>query len=385
MNVLSILLSSLFSILSCSHSPSNKSVQDTVSATSASQSEEDRVSTSVKADTLYSGLTNPWGMVWLPDGRLLITERSGEILVFKNDKYTGQKISGVPEVFAKGQGGLMDIKLHPKYKDNGWIYLTYSKPLTGGASTAVMRAKLKGNELVAKQDIFVADPALPASHHFGSRITFDNDGYMFISAGERGTNNKVQELSNDHGKIHRLFDDGRVPEDNPFVDQAGAKSSIWTYGHRNPQGLVYDKANNRLWEVEHGPKGGDELNLIEKGKNYGWPLVTYGINYDGKPISDKTEMEGVQNPVKYWVPSPAPCGMTLIVGDKYPGWQGNLLIANLAFKYLGRIELKGTQFVAEEKLLKDVARVRYAAQSPDGYIYVVTEGPGKLLKLIPEK
>lgn len=374
MSILPVLLFSLLSVSSCSQGPETS----TVNETPVVQGKD-----SVKVKTLYSELSNPWGMTWLPDGRLLVTERSGEILVFKDDKYTGQKLSGVPEVHAKGQGGLMDIQLHPKYNDNGWIYLAYSKPLSGGSSTAIMRAKLNGNQLVEKKDIFIGDPALSANHHYGSRIAFDNDGYLYFVAGERGTNKKVQDLSNDHGKIHRIYDDGRIPQDNPFVNQAGAKPSIWSYGHRNPQGMVYDSENNRLWAVEHGPKGGDELNLVEKGKNYGWPLVTYGINYNGQPISDKTEMEGVQNPVKYWVPSPAPCGMALVTSDKYPGWKGNLLIANLAFKYLGRIQLDGTKFVAEEKMLEKVGRIRHVAQSPDGYIYVVTEGPGKLLKLIP--
>ncbi|MEJ6978885.1 PQQ-dependent sugar dehydrogenase [Pedobacter sp. P351] len=375
-----ILLISLLSLFSCNQ----KSVNNTVSENSVNETALKADSLRIKVNTLYSNLTNPWGMTWLPDGRLLITERRGEILVFKDDVYTGQKISGVPEVFNRGQGGLMDIQLHPKYQDNGWIYLAYSKPLNGGASTAIMRAKLEGNQFVEKQDIFVADPVLSAGIHFGSRIVFDNDGYLYLVAGERGTNRKVQDLSNDHGKIHRLFDDGRVPQDNPFVKQAGAKPSIWSYGHRNPQGLVFDKEKNRLWAVEHGPRGGDELNLIEKGKNYGWPLVTYGIGYDGSKISDKTEMEGVQNPVKYWVPSPAPCGMALVTSDKYPGWKGDLLIANLAFRFLNRLKLEGTRYAGEEKLLNNVARIRHVAQSPDGYIYVVTEAPGKLLKLMPE-
>jgi len=335
--------------------------------------------------TLYRGFSNPWGMAWLPDGRLLVTERAGSILIFENDKYTGQKLTGVPAVFAKGQGGLMDIQLHPKYKENGFLYLAYSRPVTGGAATAVMRAKLQGNALVDKQVIFQAAPVLTADYHFGSRLVFDNDGYLYVVAGERGTNKKVQQLSNGLGKIHRIFDDGRIPQNNPFSNQGDAVASIWSYGHRNPQGMVYDKTHNRLWAVEHGPKGGDELNLIERGKNYGWPLVTYGINYDGTQITDKTEMSGVQNPVKYWVPSPAPCGMALVTSDKYPGWKGNLLIANLAFKYLGRITLDGTKFKSEEKLLVNKARIRHVAQSPDGFIYVITEGPGLLIKLVPEK
>ena len=384
MNTLLVLLFSLLSLSACNpdsaKNTDNESANQTVDENQAATE-----NIPVTVNTLYTELTNPWGMVWLPDGRLLVTERKGEILVFKDDKYTGQKISGVPNVYARGQGGLMDIQLHPKYNENGWIYLAYSKPLSGGAATAVMRAKLNGNALVEKQDIFVAGPALSAGIHFGSRIAFDNDGYMYVVAGERGTNKKVQDLSNDHGKIHRLFDDGRVPPDNPFVNQENAQGSIWTYGHRNPQGMAYDKENNRLWAVEHGPRGGDELNLIEKGKNYGWPLVTYGIDYSGTKISDKTEMEGVQKPVKYWVPSPAPCGLAIVTSDKYPGWKGDLLIANLAFRFLNHVNLNGTTFESEEKLLDGVARIRHVAESPEGYIYVVTEAPGKLLKLMPGK
>ena len=374
MSTFLLLILSFLSVTACNQKPASI---DSISTSSQA--------TSIKVNTLYSDFSNPWGMTWLPDGRLLVTERAGEILIFKNDKYTGQKLSGVPKVFAEGQGGLLDIQVHPKYSENGWIYISYSKPVTGGAVTAIMRAKLKGNELVEKKDIFLAGPALSAEIHFGCRIAFDNQGFMYVSAGERGTNLRVQELSNDHGKVHRLYDDGRVPTDNPFVNQGNAKASIWSYGHRNPQGMVYDKVNNRLWAVEHGPKGGDELNLIEKGKNYGWPVVTYGINYNGQSISDKTEMEGIQNPVKYWVPSPAPCGMTIVTGDKYPEWTGDLLIANLSFRFLKRVRLDGAKYASEEKLFENIARMRHVAQSPDGYIYIITEGPGKLLKLMPQK
>ena len=377
MNTLFIFLISFASIFSCKQNSSPEKAGDPVNSTPIKK-------TTIKPVTLYEGFSNPWGMVWLPDGRLLVTEKSGKILIFKDDKYTNQEISGVPTVNSNGQGGLLDIQLHPKYAENGWIYFAYSKPMTGGSATAIMRAKLDGNQLVQKQDVFVAGPTLSAGHHFGSRIAFDNDGYLYIVAGERGTNEKVQSLSNDLGKIHRVFDDGRVPTDNPFVNEPNAKASIWSYGHRNPQGMVFDKEKNRLWAVEHGPKGGDELNLIDKGKNYGWPIVTYGTGYDGSTISDKTEMEGVQNPVKYWVPSPAPCGMLLVTSDKYPGWKGNLLIANLSFRFLNRIELNETKFASEEKLLENFARMRHVAQSPDGFIYIITEGPGKLVKLMPE-
>ena len=339
----------------------------------------------VTPQILYDGLSNPWGMVWLGDGRMLVTERSGEILVFKNDKFTGQKLTGVPAVFAKGQGGLMDIKLHPDYKKNGWIYISFSKPVGDLASTAVVRFKLKGNQIVEKEDIFEAKPALKADFHFGSRIIFDKDKYLFVSVGERGTQPKVQKLDNDHGKIHRLLADGKIPTDNPFVGQAGAHGSIWTYGHRNPQGMVYDAVNNRIWEDEHGPKGGDELNLIEKGKNYGWPKTSYGINYDGTILTPDKQLPGIEDPKHYWVPSIGPCGMTIVTSDKYPGWKGNLLIGALAFTHLNRVTLDGTAYKSEDRMLQGKGRFRYVAESPDGYIYAVTEGPGTLLKLIPKK
>jgi len=206
---------------------------------------------------------------------------------------------------------------------------------------------------------------------------------MFFSAGERGTQPKVQELNNDHGKIHRLHDDGRVPEDNPFVKQKGANASIWSYGHRNPQGMVYDQATDRIWAAEHGPKGGDELNLIEKGKNYGWPKTSYGINYDGTILTELKEAPGIQNPARYWVPSIGPCGITIVTSDKYPRWKGNILVGALAFKHIARVELNETTYVKEEKLLQNLGRFRDVKESPDGFIYAITEGPGLLVKLNP--
>ncbi len=336
-------------------------------------------------EKLHEGFTNPWGMAWLPDGRLLVTERVGDILIFKNNKFTGEKLSGVPKVFAEGQGGLLDIKLHPDYATNKWIYISYSKPVEGGATTAIMRFKLQGNQLVEKKDIFLAQPYLKADFHFGSRIVFDKDKFLYFSSGERGTQPKVQELNNDHGKIHRIYDDGRVPQDNPFVNQKDARPTIWTYGHRNPQGMVYDAATNQLWAVEHGPKGGDELNLIQKGKNYGWPKTSYGINYDGTVLTEFKEMAGVTNPVRYWVPSIGPCGMAQVTSDRYPDWKGNLLVGALAFRHIARVQLADGKYVTEEKLVQDIGRVRCVAESPDGYIYAITEGPGLLIRLTPSK
>jgi aldose sugar dehydrogenase len=333
---------------------------------------------------LYTDLQNPWGMVWLPDGRLLVTERAGEILEFRNDKFTGQKLRGVPRVYRQGQGGLFDIQLHPRYKENGWIYIAYAKPGAGGGSTAIMRAKLNGNTLTQQQDIFQTRPLSTSDVHFGGRMIFDKRGYLYFSSGERGTKPNAQNLGNDLGKIHRLRDDGSIPADNPFAKTGGAKASIWSYGHRNPQGLVYDATNDRIWANEHSAKGGDELNLIAGGANYGWPVTTYGVDYDGSVISDLKEKEGINKPVHYWIPSIGPCGMLLVTSDRYPEWKGNLLIGALAKTHLARIQLNGTSFAGEEKLLQGIGRVRHVAQSPDGYIYVITEGPGMMLKLIPK-
>ena len=338
-----------------------------------------------KVDTLFTEFESPWGMTWLPDGRMLVVERKGEILVFKNDKFTGEKLTGVPEVHEVNQAGLLDIALHPDFANNGWLYLAYARPQGEGDVLVISRAKLDGNNLNSVEEIFVCGPEWKGGRHFGSRIIFDKEGYLYFSNGDKGSRpENAQELDNDHGKIHRIHDDGRIPSDNPFVNTPGARGSIWTYGNRNPQGLVYDQANNRIWAVEHGPKGGDELNLIEKGKNYGWPTITYGINYDGTPITEITEKEGMEQPVTYWVPSIATCGMTLVTSDKYPTWKGNLLVAGLAGQQIARVELDGAKYVGEETLLKDIGRVRQVAQSPDGYIYAVTEATGLLIKLIPQ-
>lgn len=339
-----------------------------------------------QVDTLYTELINPWGMTWLPDGRMLVTERKGEILIFKDDKFTGEKVTGVPSVSEVNQAGLLDIAIHPKYAENGWIYMSYAKKQGIGEVLVIARAKLNGNALEGLEEIFVCGPEWEGGRHFGSRIVFDNDGYLFFSNGDKGSRPaNAQELDNDHGKIHRIYDDGRIPEDNPFVNTPGASPSIWTYGNRNPQGMIYDKANNRIWEVEHGPKGGDELNLIEKGKNYGWPVISYGINYDGTILTELTEKEGMEQPVTYWVPSIATCGLAIVTSDKYPEWKGNVLVAGLAAMQIARVELDGTKYVGQETLLKDIGRVRQVSESPDGYIYAMTEVTGLLVKLIPQR
>lgn len=335
-------------------------------------------------DTITNQLTNPWGIAFLPDGRILVTERAGEIRIVKDGKLLDEKIQGVPAVYAKGQGGLLDIQLHPNFKENAFIYLSYAKPAedsTGG--TVIARAKLEGNALTNLEELFHASPTASSEVHFGSRIAFDGNGYMFFTSGERGTKENAQDLTNHLGKVLRLHDDGKIPSDNPFVSVIGAKSEIWSYGHRNLQGLYYDKTTGTLWEHEHGPRGGDELNIIEKGKNYGWPVITYGINYDSTIITDLKEKEGMEQPVRYWVPSIAPCGLTMVTSDKYPGWKGNLLVGALSHQLVARVEIVDKKFVKEERLMEKIGRVRAVAESPDGYIYVALENPGKLLRLVP--
>lgn len=247
-----------------------------------------------------------------------------------------------------------------------------------------MRAKLKNNSLVQKQVLYKASPNTTKGQHFGSSITFDKDGYLFFSIGERGERDvNPQDITRDGGKIYRIYDDGRIPEDNPFVNEAGAKTAIYSYGHRNPQGLVKHPETGEIWDNEHGPRGGDEINIIKKGANYGWPLVTYGINYSGTPITDKTKMEGTEQPIHYWVPSIAPSGMAFITSNKYNGWKGSLLVGSLAFQYLERLELEENKVVKREKLLDKKGRVRAVKQGPDGLIYVGVEGKG-IYKLIPK-
>lgn len=332
---------------------------------------------------LVDELQIPWGFTFLPDGSMLITEKSGELIHFSNGKKS--MISNVPEVYQRGQGGLLDITLHPNYEDNGWIYISYasSEGEEKGGHTAIMRAKLKDNALVENQLLYKASPNTTKGQHFGSRIVFDNDGYLYFSIGERGARDvNPQDITRDGGKIYRLHDDGSIPKDNPFVNKNGAKAAIYSYGHRNPQGLIKHPDTGEIWDNEHGPKGGDEINVIKKGANYGWPLITYGINYSGTPITDKTEMAGMEQPIHYWVPSIAPSGMEFVTSDKYPGWKNSLLVGSLAFQYLERLELDGTKVTRREKLLDGEGRVRCVKQGPDGLIYVAVEGKG-IFKLIP--
>jgi glucose/arabinose dehydrogenase len=283
---------------------------------------------------------------------------------------------------------LHDIELHPDYENNGIVYIAYASPgdSTGEGNTALMRAKLDldSYSLTDQKEIFQALPYSSRGVHFGGRIVFDKSGHLYLSVGDRGNRDRnPQNLDNHSGKIHRLNLDGTIPEDNPFYTISGAMKSIFSYGHRNPQGLAFHPETNELWEHEHAPKGGDEVNICRKSKNYGWPVITYGINYDGTIITEDTAREGMEQPITYWDPSIAPCGMSFVTSTKYPAWKNNLLVGSLRFRYVARLELDGEKVIHEEKLLEDVGRVRAIEEGPDGYLYVATEDPGLLLRLFP--
>lgn len=338
------------------------------------------------AELLIDEIPAPWGMAFLPDGSMLVTEISGDLIHFKDGQKN--KVNNVPKVYKRGQGGLLDIATHPDYENKGWIYISYASDegKEKGGHTALMRAKLKDNALVETEQLYKATPNTTKGQHFGSRIAFDNDGYLYLSIGERGDrDNNPQDITRDGGKIYRFNDDGSIPEDNPFVGTDGAKTAIYSYGHRNPQGLAKNPETGEIWDNEHGPQGGDEINIIEPGANYGWPLVTYGINYSGTPITDKTEMEGMTQPIHYWVPSIAPSGMAFISSDIYGSdWKGSVLVGSLKFQYLERLAMDGNTVTKREKLMPDLGRVRDVKEGPDGLIYVAVEGKG-VYKLVPKK
>lgn len=336
------------------------------------------------AELLIDEMQIPWGIAFLPDGALLVTEKSGKIIHFKDGKKT--KIDKVPKVYARGQGGLLDIVVHPDYENNGWIYITYASPEgeEKGGNTALLRAKLKNNSLTNKELLYKASPNTTKGQHYGSRIVFDKDGYLYFSIGERGARDvNPQDLTRDGGKIYRLNADGSIPEDNPFVGTDGAKTAIYSYGHRNPQGLDIHPETGAVWNHEHGPRGGDEINIVKKGANYGWPVITYGINYSGTEITDKKKMDGMEQPVHYWVPSIAPSGMAFVTTDTYGNWKGSILAGSLAFQYLERLEMDGTTVKSREKLMEGLGRVRDVRQGPDGIIYVAVEGKG-VYQLVPK-
>jgi len=345
----------------------------------------------VSLDTIGTGFDSPWGFAQLPNRDYLISDRSGTLYLV-DQKRNKTAIKGTPEVMAKGQGGLLDIALHPQFEQNGWVYLSYSKFKKEGGltltSTGIVRGKIKNNQWVESQDIFESLPYTKTFHHYGSRIAFDKKGFLFFSVGERGMEKDFPQFTdNDNGKIHRLHDDGTVPKDNPFVGKDPAKfhPSIFSYGQRNPQGLTLNPFTGAIWETEHGPRGGDEINIIQSGRNYGWPVISYGINYDGKPITNISKKEGMEQPISYFIPSIAPSGLTFMNSDKYPAWKGNLMIGSLRFNYLNRCVIKDNKVVSQEKVLVNLGRMRNVKLGADGYLYVGTENPGMVFRLMPKK
>lgn len=334
-------------------------------------------------EVVVDDMAIPWGFTFLPDNSILITEKSGELIHFKDGKKN--IVNNVPDIYVRGQGGLLDVELHPDYENNGWIYLSYASQ-TGegeGGNTTIMRAKLKDNALVENQVLYKAGPNTRKGVHFGSRIVFDDKGYLYFSIGDRGNRDEnPQDITRDCGKIYRIHDDGRIPNDNPFVNNAGAKKAIYSYGHRNPQGMIKHPKTGKIWTHEHGPRGGDEINIIDSGKNYGWPVISYGINYSGTSFTEITEKEGMEQPLYYWVPSIAPSGMAMVDSDKYPDWNGNLLVGSLKYQYLERLVLEKGNVTKREKVMEGRGRIRSVNQGPDGYIYVGVENLG-IVKIVP--
>lgn len=346
--------------------------------------------------TVVEGLVSPWSMAFLPGGDMLVTERPGRLRIVRNGKLVDAAVEGVPPVVARGQGGLLDVALHPNFSSNRLIYLSYSKASgdSGAATTAVARARFENDRLTGVEDIFVAQTR-GAPGHFGSRLAFDRDGFLFVTVGDRMVPpagnleaHPAQDISNHHGTINRLHDDGRVPADNPFVGREGARPEIWSYGHRNPQALAVHPETGDLWATEHGPQGGDELNLIRKGLNYGWPVIGFGVNYrTGAAIHSGTHREGMEQPVHVWVPSIGISGMMFYTGDKFPGWKGSLFVGGLAGQQLVRLTLDGQRAELGDVPVRRLGRIRDVRQGPDGFIYLAIENqtgqPTPIVRLEP--
>ena len=344
---------------------------------------------SFRVVTLLTGLENPWSVAFLPDGRMLVTERAGRLrLVGQDFRLDPKPIPGLPDVVSQGQGGLFDVVLHPEYAQNGWIYWAYNAPGAGGWGTALARGKLQGSRMTEVQVLFSMQPKTRSSQHFGGRIVFDKAGMLYLTLGDRGDKDRAQKLDDHAGSVIRLHDDGRVPADNPFAKRAGALPEKWTLGNRNMQGAALHPKTGELWTHEHGPQGGDEVNVMRSGLNYGWPVITYGVNYGfGTRIGEGQTKPGMVQPLHLWVPSIAPSGMAFVSGSKFPQWAGDLLVGALRDQMLVRLVLDGEKVVREERLLKGlVGRIRDVRMGPDGLVYLLTDdAEGALLRLEPVK
>jgi glucose/arabinose dehydrogenase len=335
---------------------------------------------------METGLKEPWAIAFLPDGRLLVTERPGRLRIVERGQLLPEPVHDIPAVYG-GEGGLLDVMLPPDYRSgHDWIYLTYGdKSPDGHGMTAVLRGRLRGGALLDQQTIFKADVEhyRPGGQRFGSRLLFDGKGHLFFSIGDRAHPGDEQDLSCPNGKVYRVNEDGSIPQDNPFVHRPGALPGIWTYGHRNPQGLAFNPTTGELWESEHGPRGGDELNILHPGHNYGWPVITYGINYDGTPITDHTSQAGMDQPITYWVPSIAASPITFYTGNRFPHWKNNLFLGALAAQELRRLVIDGHSVTHQEVLFKGIGRVRDVVNAPDGYLYIVLNQPDRIERLVP--
>lgn len=354
------------------------------SSAQAAAEQHDSEKHSFRVTTVADGLEHPWAVAFLPDSRILITERPGRLLVLDPDSGERTAVDGVPAVSSINQGGLLDVVLHPDYDDNGWIYFSYAAGGDDGHATQVSRARLEDARLVDREDLFVATPSMPGGRHFGSRLAFDGAHYLYITTGDRGEREHAQRLDGHLGKVVRLTDDGQIPDDNPFLDQ-DAQPGLYTTGHRNAQGLARHPDTGVMWLHEHGPRGGDEINILQGGLNYGWPETTFGREYFGPRIGPEPPVEGFEPPVHHWTPSIAPSGMAFYTGDAFPQWQGNLFVGALAHTHLARVVLDGEEVVHEERLLDDRNdRIRDVRQGPDGNLYVLVDADSApLLRIEP--
>jgi glucose/arabinose dehydrogenase len=350
---------------------------------SAEQSKATTV-TNVALKPIATGLVSPWSIAFLPDGKILVTEKPGRLRVIEHGKLLAAPVSGVPMLEELGQGGLLDVVLHPNYLKNGWLYLSYTAKDEQGVGVEVMRAKLKHHQLQQQEVIFTQRPKLQKDHHFGARIVFDQQGYLYITLGDRGEQERAQVVSHHIGKVIRLHDDGRIPKDNPVISPSEQATEAYTFGHRNVQGAVMNPSTGKIWTHEHGPQGGDEINILQAGANYGWPVITYGVNYFiGTKIGEGTHKAGMAQPLYKWVPSIAPSGMAFYTGDAYPSWKGQLFIGSLKFQTLVKLKLAGDKVISEQRIFKNIGRVRDVRQGLDGLLYMVADD--KVFQLKPTR
>ncbi len=340
-------------------------------------------------ETVAAGLENPWGLAFLPDGRMLVSERAGRLRIVSGDGKLGAPLGGLPRIAARGQGGLLDVALDPNFRENRMIYISYAEPRdNGGAATAVTRAQLNAADtaLVGAQTIFSQQPAGNTGRHFGSRLVFGRDGNLFVTTGDRGNMEmSAQDPAGHIGKVIRIRPDGTAPTDNPFAGEAGKRAEIWSTGHRNAQGAALHPETGVLWTIEHGARGGDEVNIVRKGLNYGWPVITYGIDYSGRRIGEGQAKPGLEQPAHFWDPSIAPSGAAFYTGERFRGWKGSLFTGALAGQMLVRLTLDGTKITGEERLLQGLnERIRDVRQGPDGFIYLLTDNAsGRILRVRP--